>query len=91
MCAQLRGLRIFGLRLGTRDIGDNVLSICVLLEEIGADSASAKHHDTINQIEYLPHVVADQDQRLALLLQGLDDILHLFGFLHTQVPQLARP
>ena len=75
---------ILGLRLRPGDVGDHVLAVGLLLAEVGADPAAAEHHDPVDQVEHLPHVVADQDQRLALLLQRADDVLDLRGLLHPE-------
>src|SRR5690606_17484614 len=71
-----RGRLVFGLGLGARDVGDDILTVGLLLPEVGDDPPSAEDDDAVDQVEHLPHVVADQDQRLALFLQVADDVFH---------------
>jgi hypothetical protein len=52
--------------------------------QIGDDAAAPEDHDAVAQVEHLAHVVADQDQRLAIVLQGADDVFDLRRFLDPQ-------
>ena len=55
----LRRALIADTRLGTSDIGNNILTIGFFFFQIGYNLPTPENNDSINEIHHLTHVVAD--------------------------------